>query len=222
MNIQPTTRNKGECRWLHQPLSLLCPDLTAWFKIKIKEICQQAFPQLRRILNCCGFPLHPFGSVPQTINGEDWEQAITVFYQFQINKTVTEAEAEPVFGFIYSGDWNRYTPAQSSSSMSSSCTETFQACCRAASASLSHSSPEKWNPEWLSVPVERCSSAMAVTWRTKNRLDEYSLFNVGLRSKWWFEDVNYEGEWHNPIPFKECLLKLPPYFHTHTFSLPFL
>lgn len=41
-----------------------------------------------------------------------------------------------------------------------------------------------------------------------------------IKNKWWFEDVNYEGEWQNPIPFKECLLQLPPYFHTHTFSLP--
>lgn len=43
---------------------------------------------------------------------------------------------------------------------------------------------------------------------------------VGLRSKWRFEDVIYETEWHNPIPFKERLLKLPQYFHTHSFSLP--
>lgn len=157
------------------------------------------------------------------MNGEDWEQTVTVFYQFQINKTSHWGRGSACIRFnllwgleqIYTITLQQFhlfllhwdLPGLFKHS-------------RAASASLSHSSPQKWNPEWLSVAVGRCPSATGVTWRIKNRLDEYSLFKVGLRRKWWFEDVIYEGEWHNPIPFKECLLKLPPYFHTHTFSLP--
>lgn len=152
------------------------------------------------------------------MNGEDWEQTVAVFYQFWINKPSHWGRGWAWTGFnLLWGLEQIYTSTLQQLhlfSLHQDLPGLFK-CSRGASAS-----PEKWNPEWLPVPVERCSSATGVTWRTKNRLDEYSLFKVGLRSKWWFEDVNYEGEWHNPIPFKECLLKLPPYFHTHTFSLP--
>lgn len=168
------------------------------------------------------FPLHPLGNVPQTKNGEDREQIVIVFYQFPINKPSHWGRGWACLGFnLLWGLEQFYTSTLQQFHLfllHQDLPGLFK-CNRATSASLSHSS-EKWNPESLSVAVERCSSAMGVTWRTKNRLDEYSLFKEGLRSKWWFEDVNYEGEWHNPIPFKECLLKLPPYFHTHTFSLP--
>lgn len=160
MNIQQTTSNKRKRGWLHQPLSLLCPDLTAWFKIKIKEICQHAFPQLRRILNCCGFYS---ASIWECQTNHEWGgywavcgSAVWILWPYFTNSKSTK----PVLL------WQRLSPYQfyfmlgtgtntchhtlgqkgkTSSFISSSCTQTFQACSK-----HSRARPCKSKSQWSS------------------------------------------------------------------------
>lgn len=170
MNIQQTTSNKGECGWLHQPLSLLCPDLTAWFKIKIKEICQQAFPQLRRIPSCCGFCSAPIWEC-QTDHewGGSWADCHSTFYQFQINKTSPLWQRLILYQFYFmvgtGADMCHQTLGveRKISSFISSCIQTFQACSKQAEQA----------PVNLVVPRSEIQSAFQ--WLCKDALQWWEL-----------------------------------------------
>lgn len=111
-----------------------------------------------------------------------------------------------------------------SSSISSSCTQHLEAYTMQVRKPLRISA---------TVVLKRCKGHTAILWLWKDVLrwwewdgePKRDLMNihcskVKLRSKWRYEDVIYETEWHNPIPRKKQLPKLPPYFHTHSFFFP--
>lgn len=201
MNIQQITSNKRKRGWLHQPLSLLCPDLTAWFKIKIKEICQHAFPQLRRILNCCGFysasiwecqTNHEWGGYWEVCGSAVWILWLYFTNSKSIKPVPSWQRLSPYQFYFMLGtgtDTCHHTLGQKGKQAVSSLppaprlSRLVQNTAEQGPANLSHSGPQEWNLECLPVAMESCSSAMGVTWRTKNRLDEYSLFKSRIKKK---------------------------------------